>query len=86
MRNTRQREPRYAVSLAATDTMPADLPGLSQPTRVNGELHGTVAPAALHDFLDRVRAEQLTLVSCALERATLEEAYLNIVTEATHHA
>jgi len=83
---TRQREPRYAVSLAATDTMPADLPGLSQPTRVNGELHGTVAPAALHDFLDRVRAEQLTLVSCALERATLEEAYLNIVTEATHHA
>jgi ABC-2 type transport system ATP-binding protein len=83
---TRQREPRYAVALAAADTMPADLPGLDQPTRVNGQVHGTVAPAALHDFLDGVRAQQLTLVSCALERATLEEAYLNIVTEATHHA
>jgi ABC-2 type transport system ATP-binding protein len=83
---TRQREPRYAVALAATDAMPASLPGLDQPTRVDGQLRGTVAPAVLHDFLDGVRAQQLTLVSCALERATLEEAYLNIVTEATHHA
>lgn len=80
---TRQREPRYAVAITATEAVP---PELSAATRVDGELRGTVAPHALHDFLDRVRAERLTLVSCALERATLEEAYLNIVTEATHHA
>jgi ABC-type multidrug transport system ATPase subunit len=83
---TRQREPRYAVALAATDPMPAELPGLTAAARVDGELRGTVAPAALHDFLDRVRVERLTLVSCALERATLEEAYLTIVSEATHDA
>jgi ABC-type multidrug transport system ATPase subunit len=83
---TRQREPRYAVAVAAVDAAPPDLPELAAPTRVDGELRGTVAPHALHDFLDRVRAERLTLVSCALERATLEEAYLSIVTKATHHA
>jgi Cu-processing system ATP-binding protein len=83
---TRQREPRYAVALAATDPMPAELPGLTAAARVDGELRVTVAPAALHDFLDRVRVERLTLVSCALERATLEEAYLTIVSEATHDA
>jgi ABC-type multidrug transport system ATPase subunit len=83
---TRQREPRYAVSIAATEAMPSELPGLTAPTRVNGELRGTVAPDALHTLLDHLRAERLTLVSCALERATLEEAYLSIVTEATHHA
>jgi ABC-type multidrug transport system ATPase subunit len=83
---TRQREPRYAVAIAATDAMSPELRGLATPTRVTGELRGTVAPEALHDFLDHVRTERLTLVSCALERATLEEAYLSIVTEATHHA
>jgi ABC-type multidrug transport system ATPase subunit len=81
---TRHRQPRYDVAIAATEAMP-ELPGLVAPARVNGEVRGTVAPDALHDFLDRVRAERLTLVSCALQRATLEEAYLNIVTEA-HHA
>jgi ABC-type multidrug transport system ATPase subunit len=76
---TRQREPRYAVAIAAPDAAPCDLPELAAPTRVDGELRGTVAPHALHDFLDRVRAGQLTLVSCALERASLEEAYMTIV-------
>jgi ABC-type multidrug transport system ATPase subunit len=82
---TRHHEPRYAVAVAAGDGTPA-LRGLAEPTRVNGELRGTVAPDVLHDFLDHVRAERLTLVSCALERASLEEAYLSIVTEATQHA
>jgi ABC-type multidrug transport system ATPase subunit len=82
---TRQREARYAVAVAATEAMP-ELRGLAAPTRVDGEVRGTVAPDALHEFLDHVRTERLTLVSCAPERATLEEAYLHIVTEATQHA
>jgi ABC-type multidrug transport system ATPase subunit len=82
---TRQREPRYAVTVAAAEGACPDLPGLLDAARVDGELRGTVAPDALHPFLDRVRAERLTLVSCALERATLEEAYLSILTEKAHH-
>jgi ABC-type multidrug transport system ATPase subunit len=80
---TRHREPRYAVAIGATDRCP---PELDQPVRVDGELRGTVAPAALHPFLDRVRADGLTLVSCALERASLEEAYVSIVSGASPHA
>jgi ABC-type multidrug transport system ATPase subunit len=82
---TRHTQRRYAVALAAGDAMPSALRGLSEPTLVDGQVRGTVAPEALHDFLDDVRTERLTLVSCALVRATLEEAYLNIVTEAAHH-
>jgi ABC-type multidrug transport system ATPase subunit len=78
---TRQQEPRYAVAIAATDTWPAEVDG---PVVVDGEVRGTVAPAALHAFLDRVRANRLTLISCALERASLEEAYMTIVGEASH--
>jgi ABC-type multidrug transport system ATPase subunit len=77
---TRQQEPRYAVAIAATDAWPAEVDG---PVVVDGELRGTVAPAALHAFLDRVRADRLTLISCALERASLEEAYMSIVGEAS---
>ncbi len=73
---TRQREPRYAVAIAATDRCP---PQIEAPEVVDGELRGTVSPDALHGFLDRVRADDLTLVSCALERASLEDAYLHIV-------
>ena len=73
---TRQREPRYAVAIAATDRCPPQIDG---PHVVDGELRGTVAPDALHAFLDRVRADHLTLISCALQRASLEDAYLHIV-------
>jgi ABC-type multidrug transport system ATPase subunit len=73
---TRQREPRYAVAIAATDRCP---PQIDAPELVDGELRGTVAPDALHAFLDRVRADDLTLISCALQRASLEDAYLHIV-------
>jgi len=40
--------------------------------------------AALPGFFDRVRDDRLTLISCALERASLEEAYMNIVGEVSH--
>ena len=78
---TRHREPRYAVAIAATDTWP---PELEAPVAVDGEVRGIVAPAALPGFFDRVRDDRLTLISCALERASLEEAYMSIVGEVSH--
>ncbi|MEO5824056.1 MAG: ABC transporter ATP-binding protein [Vicinamibacteraceae bacterium] len=76
---TRHREARYDVAIAATETWPPEIDG---PVAVDGEVRGTVAPAALHGFFDRVRADRLTLISCALERASLEEAYMSIVGDA----
>jgi ABC-type multidrug transport system ATPase subunit len=78
---TRHREPRYAVAIAATDAWP---PELEAPVAVDGEVRGIVAPAALPGFFDRVRDDRLTLISCALQRASLEEAYMSIVGEVSH--
>jgi ABC-2 type transport system ATP-binding protein len=77
---TRRQEPRYAVAIAAPAACP---PELEQAEQVDGEIRGTVRPEALPVFLEHVRDGRLTLVSCALQRATLEEAYMSILSEAS---
>ena len=67
---------RYAVELDAVDAPP---PHLQNVTRTDGRVRGTLAEADLYAFMDYARGQGLRILSCAIEKQSLEESFVAIV-------
>ncbi len=72
----------YTVEIEACAEVP---PLLSDVTRLDGRMAGTVLAARMYDFMEYARANGLRVIACALKRATLEERFVKIV-EGQRHA
>ena len=66
---------RYAVEIEAA----AVPPQLQNAVRTNGRVSGTIPVAELYPFMDYARANDLRILSCAIEKQTLEESFVAIV-------
>lgn len=74
---------RYAVEVEGAEDTP---PHLSDVVTASGRLRATLAAADLFPFLDYARAKNLRIVSCALDKQTLEQRFVAILGKAGGHA
>jgi ABC-2 type transport system ATP-binding protein len=73
----------YDIEVEHTGELP---PFVVTEPRVNGVARGVVPSDRLHDFFDFTRAHEIRIVSCALRRSSLEDAFLRVVGEANARA
>lgn len=67
---------RYAVQIETAAVAP---PHLQNVTQADGRTTGTLPAADLYSFMDYARANELRVLSCALEKHTLEESFVALV-------
>jgi ABC-2 type transport system ATP-binding protein len=79
----RRDDGRYAVELGS---MPDAAPFLEGVTQLPDRVSGTLAAADLYPFMEYARLHDLRILSCALQRQTLEESFVEIVRGGRSHA
>jgi ABC-2 type transport system ATP-binding protein len=67
---------RYAIEVESAGAPPPHLENVKQ---VDGRLTGMLPADDLYAFMDHARVNNLRIVSCALEKQTLEESFVSIV-------
>lgn len=75
---TRRAADTYDVEVEGAASAPPMITGV---TRHDAALRGSLAADDLPAFMEHIRQQQLTLVSCALRRTTLEASFLALVKE-----
>ncbi len=78
----RQNTNRYTVAVEAADVPPQ----LENAARTDGAVTGTLPADQLYAFMEYARGRDLRILTCTLERQTLEASFVEIVKRGAAHA